>query len=73
MENEHTELIIGYLQNNLTQEETDCFYNWVNESASNKELFFEIKAMYDAGLPLSTPCRSPFGCGNQFYVFLVLS
>ena len=55
MENEHTELIIGYLQNNLTQEETDCFYNWVNESASNKELFFEIKAMYDAGLPLSTP------------------
>lgn len=55
MENEHTELIIGYLQNNLTQEETDCFYNWVNESASNKELFFEIKAMYDAGLLLSTP------------------
>ena len=58
MENEHTELIIGYLQNTLTQEKTDCFYNWVNESTSNKELFFEIKAMYDAGLPLSTPLEA---------------
>lgn len=49
MENEHTELIIGYLQGNLSEEETELFYGWVNESASNKELFFEIKAMYDAG------------------------
>lgn len=64
MENEHTELIIGYLQNNLTQEETDCFYNWVNESASNKELFFEIKAMYDAGLPLSTPLETSESWGR---------
>lgn len=64
MENEHTELIIGYLQNNLTQEETDCFYNWVNESASNKELFFEIKAMYDAGLPLSTPWETSESWGR---------
>lgn len=52
MENEHTELIIGYLQDNLSKEETDLFYDWVNESASNKELFFEIKAMYDAGTSL---------------------
>ena len=64
MENEHTELIIGYLQNNQTQEETDCFYNWVNESASNKELFFEIKAMYDAGLPLSTPWETSESWGR---------
>ena len=64
MENEHTELIIGYLQNNLTQEEPDCFYTWVNESASNKELFFEIKAMYDAGLPLSTPWETSESWGR---------
>lgn len=52
MENEHTELIIGYLQGNLSKEETDLFYDWVKESISNKELFFEIKAMYDAGTSL---------------------
>lgn len=52
MESKHTELIIGYLQGNLSEEKTDLFYKWVNESVSNKELFFEIKAMYDAGISL---------------------
>ena len=55
MENEHTELIIGYLMGNLPPEEMTHFYGWVNESASNKELFFEIKAMYDAGISLGKP------------------
>jgi len=55
MENEHTRLIISYLQGNLSKEETDLFYNWMNESASNKKLFFEIKAMYDAGHSLGKP------------------
>ncbi|MCD8267513.1 MAG: DUF4974 domain-containing protein [Parabacteroides sp.] len=50
MKNEYTELIIDYLQGSLTKEETELFYTWVNENTSNKELFFEIKAMYDAGL-----------------------
>lgn len=54
MENEYTELIIGYLQNSLTREETDRFYTWVNENTSNKKLFFKVKAIYDAGLPLSS-------------------
>lgn len=58
MENEHTKLIIGYLQDKLTREETDCFYDWVNESASNKELFFEIKAMYEVSMPLNTPLET---------------
>lgn len=49
MENEYTELIIGYLQGSLSKKETDLFYNWVNESVSNKKMYFEIKAMYDAG------------------------
>lgn len=49
MENEYTELIIGYLQGSLSKKETDLFYHWVNESVSNKKLYFEIKAMYDAG------------------------
>ena len=55
MEHDYTELVIGYLQGNLSKEETDLFYDWVNESASNKETFFEIKAMYDAGLFLGKP------------------
>lgn len=55
MENEHTRLIISYLQGDLSKEETDLFYNWMNENASNKRLFFEIKAMYDAGRSLGKP------------------
>lgn len=55
MEHDYTELVIGYLQGNLSKEETDLFYDWVNESASNKETFFEIKAMYDTGLFLGKP------------------
>ena len=55
MEHDYTELVIGYLQGNLSKEETDLFYDWVNESASNKETFFEIKAIYDAGLFLGKP------------------
>lgn len=58
MENEHTEFIIGYLQGNLTPEETDSFYDWVNQSASNKALFFEMKAMYEAGVPLCSPSET---------------
>lgn len=53
MKNEHVELIIGNLHDKLTPEETDSFYDWVNESASNKELFFEMKAMYDAGISIN--------------------
>lgn len=55
MENEYTELIIGYLQGNLSEEKINLFYDWINESDSNKELFFEIKAMYDAGISLGKP------------------
>lgn len=58
MENEHTEFIIGHLQGNLTPEETDSFYDWVNQSASNKALFFEMKAMYEAGVPLCSPSET---------------
>lgn len=48
MENEHTELIIGYLQGRLSACEQDEFYAWVNESTENKKLFFEMKALYEA-------------------------
>lgn len=48
MNNEYTELIIGYLQGTLSEKETDLFFNLVNENASNKKLYFEIKAMFDA-------------------------
>lgn len=53
MENEHTRLIISYLQGNLSKEEITLFYDWVNGSVTNKQLFFEIKAMYDAGCSLN--------------------
>lgn len=55
MEDNYTKLVIGYLQGSLSAEETDQFYSWVNESPSNKELFFGIKAMYDAGNDLGKP------------------
>lgn len=50
METEQSNLIIGYLQGRLDREETDRFYAFVNESAENKRLFFEVKAIYDAGM-----------------------
>ena len=53
-EKEHATLIIGYLQNRLRGQELDEFYAWVNESAENKRLFFEVKAVYDACKPLRT-------------------
>ena len=51
MENEHSELIIGYLQGRLQGRSLDDFYAWVNESADNKKLFFETKALYEACAP----------------------
>lgn len=55
MENTYTELSIGYLQGRLSEKETDSFYSWVNENDSNRELFFEIKALYDMGRYLNKP------------------
>ena len=40
MENEHSELIIGYLQGRLQGRSLDDFYAWVNESADNKKNCF---------------------------------
>lgn len=51
MENEHSELIIGYLQGRLQGRSLDDFYAWVNENAENKKMFFETKALYEACLP----------------------
>ena len=51
MENVHSELIIGYLQGRLQGRSLDDFYAWVNESADNKKLFFETKALYEACAP----------------------
>lgn len=47
-ENEYQDLLTGYLQSRLSAAETEHFYAWVNESTSNKELFFQFKALYDA-------------------------
>lgn len=51
MENEHSELIIGYLQGRLQGQDLDNFYVWVNASSDNKKLFFETKALYEACAP----------------------
>jgi ferric-dicitrate binding protein FerR (iron transport regulator) len=47
MEKEYPDLIIKYLQRNLSNDETKLFYNWINSDKENKKLFFEIKAIYD--------------------------
>lgn len=41
-------LIIGYLQNQLTEEEIASFHVWVQASKENKSLYFELKSVYDA-------------------------
>ena len=41
-------LIIGYLKNQLTQEEITSFHVWVQASKENKSLYFELKSVYDA-------------------------
>ena len=43
MENEHSELIIGYLQGRLQGRSLDDFYAWVNESTDNKNCFSRRK------------------------------
>ena len=41
MENEHSELIIGYFARTVCKVGLwTIFYAWVNESADNKKLFF---------------------------------
>lgn len=48
MKDEQSELIIKYLQGQLDTQGMNDFYAWVSESAVNKKVFFEIKALYDA-------------------------
>jgi len=48
MKEEEPNLIIKYLQGTLSKEKKDDFYNWVNADETNKKLFFEVKAIYDA-------------------------
>lgn len=50
MEEHHSKYIIEYLQKTITQEDTDIFYKWLDESEDNKKLFFEVKAIYEACL-----------------------
>lgn len=50
MEKDRSHLIIGYLQNTLSKEDTHIFWDWVNTCQSHKKLFFEVKAIYDACL-----------------------
>lgn len=48
MENKYIKLIIDYLEGHSNKDEINEFYEWVNESDSNKEFFFDIKMLYDA-------------------------
>lgn len=47
MTDEHGNLIIRYLQHQLTDKELDTFYAWLEEDAAHKKRYFETKAMYD--------------------------
>lgn len=48
MEKDHSHLILGYLQDTLSEEDKNAFWDWVNADAVHKKLFFETKAVYDA-------------------------
>jgi ferric-dicitrate binding protein FerR (iron transport regulator) len=53
MEQNQHRLITGYLNRSLDKGELDKFYEWIHESADNRELYFEAKLIYDACTPLS--------------------
>ncbi|MDR0699000.1 MAG: DUF4974 domain-containing protein [Tannerella sp.] len=44
----YSNLIIKYLQDTLSDDETDVFYRWVNADVSHKKMFFEMKTVFDA-------------------------
>ena len=48
MENKDVKMIIDYLEGHFAENEINEFYEWVNDSNSNKKLFFEIKMLHDA-------------------------
>ncbi|MDR2916344.1 MAG: DUF4974 domain-containing protein [Tannerella sp.] len=50
MKEDNSSLIIKYIQNTLSEEETDAFFLWINADKKNKKLFFEVKAIYDASV-----------------------
>lgn len=45
-----SDLIIGFLKGSLNEKEINQFYDWVNETPENKQIFFEAKMVYDACL-----------------------
>ncbi len=55
MEDNSSNLIIGFLQDTLSEGEKDLFYTWLDADVANKELFFEIKAVYDASRSQDIP------------------
>jgi len=50
MESMTSDLIIGFLKGSLNEKEINQFYDWVNETPENKNIFFEAKMVYDACL-----------------------
>ena len=50
MESMTSDLIIGFLKGSLNEKEINQFYDWVNETPENKQIFFEAKMVYDACL-----------------------
>ena len=55
MESVHSNLIIGFLQGTLSVMEKERFYAWLDADIANKELYFEIKAIYDASRSQQMP------------------
>ncbi len=54
---DYSNLIIKYLENTLSKDEADLFFDWINDDASNKKMFFQIKAIHDSaaskGIPIN--------------------
>lgn len=48
MSTEHSDLIIGYLEGRLNNDELNRFFIWLEIDSSNKKLFFETKAIFDS-------------------------
>lgn len=50
MEKFDKDLIIGYLQETLSEVDKLRFYDWINESKENKDFYFDLKTVYDASV-----------------------
>ncbi|MDR1720381.1 MAG: FecR family protein [Dysgonamonadaceae bacterium] len=65
MKHDGSGLIIGYLKNDLNNEELERFYQWLQLRPQNKTVFFETKLIYDACIAAGSDVHRDVDAGWQ--------